>query len=74
MQSDAQAGSTDAGVRKLFGNDLVEAEVIDSPTAELLGDLHAEKAIGTRRCVDLARCDARALPVHVLRSNLFGHP
>lgn len=74
MQRDTETCATNAGICELFGNHLIETKIVDSPTAELLRDLHAKETIGTRRGVDVTRSDPIAFPIHVVRGNLLGHP
>ena len=66
VQRDAQAGAGDAGVRDLLVQDLVEAEVRHPAAAVLLGHRHAEEAAASGLLEDLARRDARLLPVEVV--------
>ncbi len=49
VQGDAHAAGHHSCGLHLLVDDAVEAEVIDAPTSERFGDLHAEEACGARR-------------------------
>src|SRR5439155_15462135 len=62
----------DASVRRLLGDDGVEAEVRGAGPAQLLRDGHAEKAVLARLEEELARDDSVALPRGGVRDDLPG--
>lgn len=63
---------SDPGARGLLDEDHAEAEVVDAGPAVLLQHRHREEAVRGRLGEELARHDARALPVGVVRGDLFG--
>src|SRR6185312_4932498 len=71
VETDAEAEAADAGPRRLLTEHDVEPEVVDAASAVPLGDGHAQEAGGPRRQEDLARHDAVALPLRVVRDDLL---
>ena len=70
MQREAEPGGADARVLQLLADHLAVAEVVDAAAAVLLGHGHAEEPGGAGGGEQLARHDARLVPLEVVRRDL----
>ncbi len=70
VERDPETEAGDALALALFADHHVQPEVLGARAAVGLGDGHREEAAAPGRRVQLARDDALALPVHVVRDHL----